>query len=48
MEQLPILVVFDIDETLLQFMGGTTYHFLEEISYEDRKVHLFLSMVRKI
>jgi len=37
MENLPILVVFDIDETLLQFMGGTTHHFLDEISVEDRK-----------
>ena len=34
---LPILVVFDIDETLIQFMNGPTHHFYDEISVEDRK-----------
>jgi hypothetical protein len=34
---LPILVVFDIDETLIQFMNGSAHHFLDEISVEDRK-----------
>lgn len=33
----PILVIFDIDETLLQFMGGSKHHFFNEISVEDRK-----------
>mgnify|MGYP000126374407 CR=1 FL=1 len=34
---MPILVVFDIDETLLQFMNGSAHHFLDEISAADRK-----------
>jgi hypothetical protein len=37
MDNLPILVIFDIDETLLQFMGGAKHHFLDEVSVEDRK-----------
>ena len=35
--ELPLLIVFDIDETLLQFMGGDKYHFFNEISLEDKK-----------
>ena len=33
---LPILVVFDIDETLLQNMGGVSYKFFNDISLKDR------------
>jgi hypothetical protein len=36
MNNLPILVVFDIDETLLQNMGGGSYKFFNDISLEDR------------
>ena len=35
---LPILVVFDIDETLIQFMNGSAHHYFDEISVEDRKI----------
>lgn len=37
MSELPILVVFDIDETLLQYMNNNAHHYLDEISVEDRK-----------
>jgi len=36
MTGLPILVIFDIDETLGQFMNANHHHFLDEISLEDR------------
>lgn len=36
MSNLPILVVFDIDETLLQNTGGASYQFFNNLALEDR------------
>jgi len=36
--EIPILVVFDIDETLIQFINNSAHHYFDEISIEDRKI----------
>jgi hypothetical protein len=38
MSKLPVLVVFDIDETLIQFIPKNAYHYWEETSDEDKKI----------
>ena len=38
MDELPILIVFDIDETLIQFMPKKAYHYWEETSEENKQI----------
>jgi hypothetical protein len=38
MEELPILIVFDIDETLIQFIPQKAYHYWEETSEENKQI----------